>query len=266
MDLLGGPLPAAFRSAPTWFRIDPLPAPHQSHLPARGNPYGSGTYGCRVVVLGRRINGKHGLPGPGLADLGCDRAVRCPGSPASRGRASNAQGYCQASSRPSFQDRLLDASMRARSNWEFGVTQETNDNVSDGQHRFTLLYDGECPLCRREIEWFSRRDPEAMHVVDISVNGFDSNAYGLAQDDVHRELHGIKPDGTVTVGMDSVREAYRVIGLGFMVSFTAFWPFRPITDWMYRRFAANRLKIGTWLGRANCDENSCRPPSNPPKA
>ena len=94
--------------------------------------------------------------------------------------------------------------MRPRSNWEFGVTQETNDNVSDGQHRFTLLYDGECPLCRREIEWFCRRDPESMHVVDISVKGFDSNAYGLAQDDVHRELHGIKPDGTVTVGVHGV--------------------------------------------------------------
>ena len=156
--------------------------------------------------------------------------------------------------------------MRPRWDWESGMTAETNHNVSNDQNRFTLFYDGECPLCRREIDWFCRRDPEAMHVVDISLEGFDSNTYGLAQDDVHRELHGSKPDGTVTVGMDSVREAYRVIGLGFMVSFTAYWPFRPITDWMYRRFAANRLKIGAWMGRRqNCDENSCQAPSNPPK-
>lgn len=145
------------------------------------------------------------------------------------------------------------------------MTTEATGHMPDRQDRFTLLYDGECPLCRREIEWFCRRDPEAMHVVDISLDGFDSNAYGLAPDDVHRELHGIKPDGTITVGMDSVREAYRVIGLGFMVSFTAYWPFRPITDWMYRRFAANRLQLGTWLGRRECDENRCKPPLNPPK-
>ena len=146
------------------------------------------------------------------------------------------------------------------------MTGEAKDAMNSKQSRFTLLYDGECPLCRREIEWFCRRDPEAMDVVDISDKDFDSAAFGFEHDDVHRELHGIKPDGTVTVGMDSVREAYRVVGLGFMVSFTAYWPFRPVTDWMYRRFAANRLKIGSWMGRENCDENTCRPPSNPPKA
>ena len=145
------------------------------------------------------------------------------------------------------------------------MTMESKNKVSDSQGRFTLLYDGECPLCRREIEWFCRRAPEAMHVVDISAKGFDGNVYGLASDDVHRELHGIKPDGTVTVGMDSVRDAYRVIGLGFMVSFTAHWPFRPIADWMYRRFAANRLQIGTWVGRRQCDEKTCQSTSNPPK-
>ena len=146
------------------------------------------------------------------------------------------------------------------------MTTEATGHMPGRQDRFTLLYDGECPLCRREIEWFCRRDPEAMHVVDISLDGFDSNTYGLASDDVHRELHGIKPDGTITVGMDSVREAYRVIGLGFMVSFTAYWPFRPITDWMYRRFAANRLQIGT-AGWADGSVTKTRAnlPRTPPK-
>jgi predicted DCC family thiol-disulfide oxidoreductase YuxK len=26
--------------------------------------------------------------------------------------------------------------------------------------RFTLLYDGDCPFCRREVEWLRRRDRE----------------------------------------------------------------------------------------------------------
>ena len=68
-------------------------------------------------------------------------------------------------------------------------------------HRFTLLYDGECPLCRREVNWFCRRAPEAINAVDISLSDFDSTAFGLNEDAVHRELHGIKPDGGVTVGI-----------------------------------------------------------------
>ena len=265
MDLLGGPLPPSLRSAPRWYRGDPLSTAYHSHLPACGNPYGSGTYGCRVAMLGRRVHGKHDFSGLGLADLGCHGAVRCPSSPTSGRGASHAKRCHGAPSGPSFQNGLLDPSVWPRCVWEFGMTTEATDHMSDRQDRYTLLYDGECPLCRREIEWFCRRDPEAMHVIDISLHDFDSKAYGLASDDVHRELHGIKPDGTVTVGMDSVREAYRVIGLGFMVSFTAYWPFRPITDWMYRRFAANRLQIGTWLGRRECDGNTCKPPTNPPK-
>lgn len=130
--------------------------------------------------------------------------------------------------------------------------------------KYTLLYDGDCPLCRREVEWFCRRDPEAIEAIDIALPGFDASEYGFVYEDVHRELHGIKPDGTVTVGMESVREAYRVIGLGFMINFTAYWPFRPMADWGYRRFAANRIRVGSWLGRPVCDDGACKPPSNPP--
>ena len=143
------------------------------------------------------------------------------------------------------------------------ITNHTPTQKDD--HRFTLLYDGECPLCRCEVNWFCRRAPDAINAVDISLSDFDSTTFGLDEGDVHRELHGIKPDGSVTVGMDSVREAYRVIGLGYMLSFTAWWPFRPVSNWMYRRFAANRLKIGSWFGREDCNTNTCKTTSNPPE-
>ena len=145
------------------------------------------------------------------------------------------------------------------------MTIERAEASQDSKNRFTLMYDGECPLCCREVNWLCRRAPSAINPVDISSPDFDSESYGLNEPDVHRELHGIKPDGTITVGMESVREAYRAVGLGFMVSFTAHWPFRPFADWMYRRFAANRLKIGSWLGRRGCTSNTCQTPTTPPK-
>ena len=145
------------------------------------------------------------------------------------------------------------------------MTMKDVEATQGRKSSFTLLYDGKCPLCRREVNWLCRRAPDAINPVDISISDFDSNAFGLNEDAVHRELHGIKPDGSITVGMDSVREAYRVIGLGFMVSFTARWPFRPVADWMYRRFAANRLRIGSWLGRGDCSTNTCKIPSDSPE-
>ena len=48
--------------------------------------------------------------------------------------------------------------------------------------RFTLLYDGECPFCRREVEWLRRRDREGhLALEDIADPGFDPAQYGLTR-------------------------------------------------------------------------------------
>jgi predicted DCC family thiol-disulfide oxidoreductase YuxK len=85
--------------------------------------------------------------------------------------------------------------------------------------RFKLLYDGECPFCRREVEWLRRRDRAGrLAMEDISALGFDPATYGLSREEVVRVLHGVKLDGTVLKGMDAVREAYRTVGLGWLVA------------------------------------------------
>jgi hypothetical protein len=64
--------------------------------------------------------------------------------------------------------------------------------------RFTLLYDGECPFCRREVEWLRRRDREGHLVLeDIADPSFDPVQYGLTREEVVGVLHGILPDGRV---------------------------------------------------------------------
>ena len=77
-------------------------------------------------------------------------------------------------------------------------------------NRYQLLYDGACPVCSREVLWLYRRRPDAIEAVDISLEGFDAAAYGLTAEQVDGALYGIRPDGGVTVGMDSLREAYRL--------------------------------------------------------
>ena len=87
-------------------------------------------------------------------------------------------------------------------------------------NRYRLLYDGACPVCRREILWLSRRRPDAIEPVDTSAPGFYAADFGLETQRVDAALYGIRPDGGVTVGMDSIREAYRLGGLGWMVAWT----------------------------------------------
>ena len=126
-------------------------------------------------------------------------------------------------------------------------------------NRYQLLYDGACPVCSREVLWLYRRRPDAIEAVDISLEGFDAAAYGLTAEQVDGALYGIRPDGGVMVGMDSLREAYRLGGLGWLVAWTGWWPARPVFDALYRGFARNRMRIGRLLGRGNDDcGDGCR--------
>ena len=124
--------------------------------------------------------------------------------------------------------------------------------------RYQLLYDGACPVCRREVLWLHRRRPDAIEAVDIAAPGFEAEPYGLTAREVDAALYGVRPDGSVTVGMDSLREGYRLAGLGWLISWTGWWPARPLFDALYRAFARNRMRIGRLLGREDGCNDRCR--------
>ncbi len=127
------------------------------------------------------------------------------------------------------------------------------DVFADG--RFRMLYDGACPLCRREVLALRRRRPAAIEAVDITAPDFDAAApeLGLGPEvdyaRLQAALYGIRPDGSVTVGMDTLREGYRRAGIGWVLGWTGWWPARPVFDAGYRQFARNRMRISRWLGR-----------------
>ena len=58
-------------------------------------------------------------------------------------------------------------------------------------NRYRLLYDGACPVCRREILWLSRRRPDAIEPVDTSAPGFYASDFGLETQQVDAALYGI---------------------------------------------------------------------------
>jgi predicted DCC family thiol-disulfide oxidoreductase YuxK len=109
----------------------------------------------------------------------------------------------------------------------------------------TLLYDGECPLCAREIRMLRRLDRGrgSIGFTDIARPEFDARALGLEQGAVMARIHGVRADGSLVEGVEVFRRAYAAVGLGWLVAPTR-WPvLRPLVDSAYDGFARNRLRL-----------------------
>ncbi len=128
----------------------------------------------------------------------------------------------------------------------------------NGSSQITVLYDGDCPLCSREIRFLERRDRGRGRVqfADIAEPSFDPGAHGLDARKVMARIHGVLPDGTVIEGVEVFRRAYAAVGLGWLIAPTR-WPgLRRLADLAYRVFARNRLR---WTGRASaCEAGHCQ--------
>jgi predicted DCC family thiol-disulfide oxidoreductase YuxK len=122
---------------------------------------------------------------------------------------------------------------------------------------FKLLYDGECPLCQREVRWL-RRLNRSGHLAfeDISAPGFDPSRYGATREQLLGVIHGVFPDGRIVRKVEVFREAYRAVGLGWLLAPTG-WPLlRWFFDKLYALFARYRVPIGRLLGRS-CASDRC---------
>jgi predicted DCC family thiol-disulfide oxidoreductase YuxK len=123
--------------------------------------------------------------------------------------------------------------------------------------RFKLLYDGQCPFCRLEARWLQRWNKEGrLEFEDITAPGFEPARYGVTQEAVMGVIHGVFSDGRIVRKVEVFREAYRAIGLGWVLAPTG-WPvFRWFFDWLYEVFARNRVRAGRLFGRG-CDSGAC---------
>ena len=126
--------------------------------------------------------------------------------------------------------------------------------------RFKLLYDGACPLCRREMAWLRRRDRRGrLAFEDIAAPGFDAATYGATREALMGVMHGVFPDGRVVSRLAAFRAAYREVGLGWLLAPTG-WPLlRHAFDAGYALFARHRVRLGQAFGR-ECPDGSCGRP------
>jgi len=132
--------------------------------------------------------------------------------------------------------------------------------------RFKLLYDGGCPLCVREVSWlrfWNRRGLLAFE--DISADGFDAARYPKTRQELMQAMHGVYRDGRIVRALEAFREAYRLVGLGWLLAPTR-WPvLRPLFDLLYRLFARYRMPLGSFFGQT-CASGACPLPHPPQRA
>lgn len=123
-----------------------------------------------------------------------------------------------------------------------------------GPYRVEIFFDGDCPLCEKEISairWMDRR--ERVRFTDIAQEGFDPAAYGKDMPTLMAEIHGRDARGEWLIGVEVFRQVYAAIGFGPVVALTRLPGVRQLLDLGYGFFAKRRL----WL-TGRCHDGACR--------
>lgn len=114
----------------------------------------------------------------------------------------------------------------------------------------TILYDGGCPLCLREVHFLQVRDRAhngagpRLAFVNIDAAGYEPAAWGgISYREAMGRIHAVSDDGTVLCDVAVFRRAYELIGLGWLYAPTT-WPvLGPLANALYRLWAAARLRL-----------------------
>lgn len=121
---------------------------------------------------------------------------------------------------------------------------------------FEVFFDGQCPLCRREIEMLRRFDRKGrVRFTDIATSAFDASAVGKTQAELMARIHGRDlATGDLVEGVEVFRRLYAAVGFAPVVALTRIPPVSWALDHAYRWFAKNRLRL---TGREHCTDGTC---------
>ncbi|MEZ4250106.1 MAG: DUF393 domain-containing protein [Polyangiales bacterium] len=122
---------------------------------------------------------------------------------------------------------------------------------------FEVFFDGDCPLCVREIRMLQRLDRRGrIRFTDIAAPGFDAAETGRTWDELMARIHGRLPSGELVEGVEVFRHLYGAVGFGPLVALTRLPGLKHLLDFAYHAFAKNRLRL---TGR--CVDGTCELPA-----
>ncbi|WP_353847854.1 DUF393 domain-containing protein, partial [Microcystis sp. M155S2] len=92
--------------------------------------------------------------------------------------------------------------------------------------KIKLLYDGECPLCLREVNFLQKRDAGRGLVafVDIAAENYNPEENGgISFAAAMGRIHAVLADGTILQNVEVFRQVYDILGIGWIYAATK-WP------------------------------------------
>jgi len=126
-------------------------------------------------------------------------------------------------------------------------------NAAPARPEVEVFFDGDCPLCRREIAFVRRLDRRSrVRFVDIAQPSFDASVTGRTHEELMARIHARLPDGSLVEGVEVFRRMYAAAGLGPLVALSRLPGISHLLEAGYRWFAKNRLRL---TGR--CDDATC---------
>ncbi|NEP14614.1 MAG: DUF393 domain-containing protein [Symploca sp. SIO2C1] len=109
-----------------------------------------------------------------------------------------------------------------------------------------LLYDGQCPLCMREVNFLRKRDAGLGKVafVDIADDNYTPKDHaGVDFETAMGRIHAVLPDGTIIKNVEVFRRVYEILGMGWIYAATKLPVIGWIVDKLYEIWADWRLAL-----------------------
>lgn len=126
------------------------------------------------------------------------------------------------------------------------TTKSIDDQLEKPSWKIKLLYDGECPLCVREVNFLTKKDRGRgiVEFVDIADENYkpESNA-NIDFATAMGRIHAILPDGSTIKNVEVFRRVYEELGMGWIYAVTKIPVTGAIADWIYGIWADWRLKL-----------------------
>jgi predicted DCC family thiol-disulfide oxidoreductase YuxK len=119
-----------------------------------------------------------------------------------------------------------------------------------------LIYDGECPVCAKAVEWVRARSlPEAFELLSCHSEELARRFPSIGKTACLQAMHLVLPDGTVHAGEGAVPEILRLLRLR-RYRWCASWFSLPgggtIARVFYRWFAIHRHRFSRVFPSGKC--------------
>jgi predicted DCC family thiol-disulfide oxidoreductase YuxK len=124
------------------------------------------------------------------------------------------------------------------------VTAQTTSATQRPTWKINLLYDGECPLCLREVNFLQKKDAGRGLVKFTDIAALDYSPAengGVEFETAMGRIHAVRADGSVIKNVAVFQEVYDVLGIGWLYAPTK-WPLiGPLVNKIYDLWADKRL-------------------------